>query len=258
MTCHEFACFLDPYVDSELGVDATAAATAHAEACDPCRHALERRRQWRQLLRRQPREPVPPELRERIVARVRGTSRPARLARWAVVPAVAAVLALVVVSLPARPAPIVEQLVDTHIGYSRTEWAAEFRSTDRAAIEAWFRERLRLRVAVPDLSAAGIRLVGARVTAARERAAAYIVYEKGRTPLSVFVVPLAGQSSDLSVSGRRMLYRGQAYAGEEHKGHRIVSWSDGGRLFALVSTLDYEVLLECADRLRVEHADRAA
>ena len=38
--------------------------------------------------------------------------------------------------------------------------------------------------------------------------------------------------------------------------HRTVSWSDGQVLFGLVSMLDYEALLECADRLRIERANQ--
>jgi hypothetical protein len=40
----------------------------------------------------------------------------------------------------------------------------------------------------------------------------------------------------------------------ERKGYRTVSWSDGQAVFGLVSMLDYDFLLECADKPRAERA----
>jgi len=41
------------------------------------------------------------------------------------------------------------------------------------------------------------------------------------------------------------------------KGFRTVAWTEGHALFGLVSALDYDALLECADRLRLERAERS-
>jgi hypothetical protein len=46
-------------------------------------------------------------------------------------------------------------------------------------------------VVVPDYSTAGIRLVGARLAETRDRKTVYLLYEKGSTLLSVFMVPLS-------------------------------------------------------------------
>jgi anti-sigma factor RsiW len=132
------------------------------------------------------------------------------------------------------------------------EESSEFASADPRAVEAWFRERVRLRVTVADYSIEGIRLVGGRVAQAHEHRASYVLYEKGHTPLSVFMVPAQVRESDLG--GARVSFRGHDYVTLERKGYRTVSWSDGQALFGLVSMLDYEALLECADRLRAERA----
>jgi anti-sigma factor RsiW len=107
---------------------------------------------------------------------------------------------------------------------------------------------------VPDYSPAGIHLIGARLADAHARRAAYLFYEKGRTLLSVFIVQVA--DGDARVTGRRAGYRGHDYVMNDVKGYRTVSWSEGQALFGLVSALDYDALLECADRLRVERAER--
>jgi hypothetical protein len=49
-------------------------------------------------------------------------------------------------------------------------------------------------------------------------------------------------------------FRGHEYVMNDVKGYRTVSWTEGQVLFSLVSALDYDALLECADHLRVERA----
>ncbi|HKB26103.1 MAG TPA: zf-HC2 domain-containing protein [Methylomirabilota bacterium] len=252
MTCGEFHARLDAYVDGELPVAETAAADAHGADCPRCAALARRERELRRLLRHQPRETAPPELRARVVRDLRRAALRARVRPWLVAPALtAAAAALVgVLLLPTlrRPATLVGDFVDKHIAYAQLERPAELVSDDRAEIEAWFRERARLRVAVPDYSSAGIRLVGARLAEAHERQAAYLLYEKGRTLLSVFMVPVA--ATDMVGAGTRVSYRGHEYLTREVKGYRVVSWSDGRAVFGLVSMLDYDALLECADAAR--------
>jgi anti-sigma factor RsiW len=170
-----------------------------------------------------------------------------------VVPALSAVAAvlLAVTLLPAlRPAKsLIGELVDKHIAYAQLERPAELSSSDPAEIAQWFAARASLRVIVPDYSPAGIRLVGARIADADERKAAYLLYEKGHTLLSVFML-----RSEAAPAGRQVAFRGHDYVTAERKGYRTIAWTDGQTLFGLVSSLDYDALLECADRLRTERA----
>lgn len=255
MNCQEFAARLHPYVDGELSVGETAAADAHSGECRSCAALARREREFRELLRRQPRESAPPEFRARLTADVRRRRRRATLRPWLVAPALAAAAALVVaILLPSlRPgAPLVAELVDKHIAYAQVERPAELASSDPGQIAEWFRARAGLRVTVPDYSPAGIRLIGARLADAHERKAAYLLYEKGMTLLSVFMVPVSQR--DARLAGARVTYREQQYVTFELKGHRTVSWTEGQTLFGLVSMLDYDALLECADRLRADRA----
>jgi hypothetical protein len=88
-----------------------------------------------------------------------------------------------------------------------------------------------------------------------EQRAAWVIYEKGRTLMSVFIAPVAAGGPRLE--GARVSFRGHEYLTSERKGYRTVSWTDGPAVFGLVSMLDYQALLECADRLRLTRAEAA-
>ena len=256
MNCVEFRTKAATWVDGELDAAETLALDAHAVGCARCRSLAEAERRFRQLLRRQPREAAPPELRARVVAGVRRSARVRALSPWLAAPAAAAAAALLaLVLLPAAPPPVIGQLVDKHIAYAQLESPAEFASADRREVGQWFGARAGLRVTVPDYSPAGIHLVGGRVAEVGEQRAAWVIYEKGRTLMSVFMAPVAAGGPRLE--GARVSFRGHEYLTSERKGYRTVSWTDGTAMFGLVSMLDYQALLECADRLRLTRAEAA-
>jgi mycothiol system anti-sigma-R factor len=255
MTCSEMRARLHAYVDGELTVSDIAEVDGHCMGCQECAALVGAERDFRALLRRQPHDAAPSELRGRILRRVQREAAIARGRRWLLVPAVAAAAAIVavVVLLPAHsPPPLVADLVDKHIAYAQIERPAELPSTNPREVAEWFQLKAGMRVTVPDYSPAGIQLTGARLAEAHERKAAYLLYEKGRTLLSVFMVPIS--ASEATLPGRRVLYRDHDYVAYEQKGYRTVSWSDGQAVYGLVSMLDYDSLLECADRLRAERA----
>ena len=254
MNCSEVRARLPAYVDRELTVSEISDVEGHCLECRQSAALVGAEREFRQLLRRQPREAAPAELRARIRRRIRHEAAVATGRRWLPLSAIAVAAAiLVVVLLSARtPPPLVADLVDKHIAYAQIERPAELASTDPREIAEWFRSRAGLRVTVPDYSPSGIHLAGARLAEAHERKAAYLLYEKGRTLLSVFMVP--APSFEGTLRGDRVRYRGQEYVTYERKGFRTVSWTDGQAIHGLVSMLDYDALLECADRLREERA----
>jgi mycothiol system anti-sigma-R factor len=247
---------LHAYVDGELMVSDIAEVDGHCMECPQCAALVSAEREFRQLLRRQPRDEAPPELRARIVHRVRREAVAATGRRWISVSAiaVAAVIAAVVLWPAHTPPPLVADLVDKHIAYAQIERPAELPSTDPKEVAEWFQSKAGMRVTVPDYSPSGIQLTGARLAEAHERKAAYLLYEKGRTLLSVFMVPIS--AGEATLPGRRVSYRDHDYVAYEQKGYRTVSWSDGQAVYGLVSMLDYDALLECADRLRAERARR--
>jgi mycothiol system anti-sigma-R factor len=262
MNCREFDARLHAFVDGELDAGPMADAEAHVSTCPDCHRRADGERRFRQLFRRQPRETAPPEFRARMLALARRERTRKKVRVWLGTPALAAAVLLLAFVLMARSLStgghepeLVASLVDKHVAYAQLEGPAEFSSTERPAVAAWFRQRTGLRVPVPDLSPAGIQLVGARIAEADQHKVAYLLYEKGRVLMSVFMVPDAGRHA--SLAGKPMSFRGQEYVAKDRQGLRTVSWRDGQTLFSLVSTLDYNDLLECAEQLRAER-DREA
>src|SRR3972149_4397242 len=145
----------------------------------------------------------------------------------------------------------------------RTMLRARLRRYARvAAIRPWLMVPAAAAAAAPvwagvpgGLPPAASRPAGARIAEAGERKAAHVLYEKGRTLLSVFTVPVAGREGELS--GTRVSYRGRDYVTQERKGSRTVSWTEGQVVFGLVSMLDYDSILQCADTLRSERSRQA-
>jgi anti-sigma factor (TIGR02949 family) len=259
MICREFEPWLQAFVDGELDVETMTAAQAHVSSCPECHGRVDGERRFRALLRQQPQDIAPPELRARLLGLTRLKRRRAAMRLWLGIPGAAAALVLVVAILmtrglasgPTSPR-IVDTLVDKHLAYAQIEGPAEFISSEPGAVAAWLRDRVGMHVPVPDYSHAGIRLVGARISEADEQKLAYLFYEKGHMLMSVFMLPDSAQAQTLG--GKIVNYRGQEYVTRERKSLRTVSWRDGQAVFSLISMLDYDALLECADRLRAELA----
>ncbi len=259
MDCAEIQPYLEPYADDELGVSEQVAVEAHLTRCAACREHVAEHRRFRRLLRRQPREAASPELRARVRRAVRRRAIRRASAPWIAAVAAAAVVVAVYVSVtrsmlpwpaPVAP-PIVTELVGKHLAYAQIDSPVELAAIEGGVVSEWFQKRLGVRVPVPDYTPAGIRLLGGRIADAGGHRAAYLFYEKGRTLMSVFVVP--GERL-LSVRARTVGYRGAEYFSAEVSGLRTVFWADGDTVFGLISMLDTGALLECADRLRAERA----
>ncbi len=259
MICQEFAARLQAFVDGELDVETMTAAQAHVSSCPECHGRADGERRFRVLLRQQPQEVAPSELRARLLAVARRERRRTALRAWLGVPALATAAILLVALLVTRVMPpgpgaprLADTLVNKHLAYAQIENPAEFTSSEPSEVAAWLRDRIGMRVPVPDYSHAGIRLVGARMSEADEQKLAYLLYEKGHMLMSVFMLPNTAEAGTLP--GKAVSYRGHEYLTRDRKSLRTVSWRDGRAVFSLVSLLDYDALLECADRLRAERA----
>jgi anti-sigma factor RsiW len=252
MTCQELCLCLGAHLDGELDVERGLAANEHLAFCMPCQWAYAQERELRTLVRtglRRDRAPaglaerIRVALREAEGERVRPVAR--RWLRWTL-PVAAVLLLAAGIGLwgtPA-PAPVVSELVTKHIVYSRLEAPAEIVSTSQEAVSGWFRGRVRFEVPVPDFTPSGIHLVGARLSDLSDRQVAYLLYEKGRSLVSLFAFPRKG----LVLPTQGWVRAGDAeFYVSELRGTEVVLWTQGELAYALVSSLDRASLLECAE-----------
>ncbi|MBI2152430.1 MAG: anti-sigma factor [Candidatus Rokubacteria bacterium] len=252
MNCQELRACLGAHLDGELELSLSLAADEHLAFCMACQWAYARERELRTLLRtRVPREGAPAALRERIqgaLRRAEGAERRGAARRWAywAVPAAALVVLALGLGVWQRsaPPPVVAELVAKHVMYSRLDAPAEIVSASQETVAGWFKGRVRFDVAVPDFSPSGIRLVGGRLAELSDRQVAYLLYEKGRNLISLFAFPSQGLA--LTSGGWARVGDGRFYVAKVN-GAEVVVWNQGPLAYALVSSLDREALLECAD-----------
>ncbi|MFQ5897448.1 MAG: anti-sigma factor family protein [Candidatus Methylomirabilia bacterium] len=256
MTCEELRSRLEAHLDGELDVAHSLEADEHLTFCMSCQWAYARERELRQVLKtRLPRVTAPAELHARVRTAIRAADRRdrwgsvPRLVRWGLLPAVAAALVLMVLTVSLRepvvsPPPLaVAGLVGKHQMYSRLDAPAEIASASYETVGGWLRQRVRFEVPVPDFTSAGIRLVGARLSDLGDREVAYLLYEKEGTLVSLFGFPKRGLA--LPVEGWVELGDSRFYA-KRVEGVEVVLWTQGDLAYALVSPLSRETLFQCA------------
>lgn len=262
MTCPEVARFRHAYCDGELDASTMLEVEGHLQGCPACRRAVEAEQAFREELRRAvSQEPVPPHVAEKLRTTMagldEGEKRSARTstggwrASWLALAASVLLIFLggllgYLIAMPrVRPAlhPLVAQLVMEHMKFAPLENPAELSSGNLQQVAVWVQGRTGHRVQVPDYSAAGIRLLGGRVTRLVGHRAAYIVYEKGRNIISLFAFPRYGGAleglEEVELSG--MVFHTAAYQGKH-----ILLWDSGDMTYALVSDISWDQLVDCA------------
>lgn len=254
---------LQAYHDEELPVADMLGVRLHLDRCPTCASVSEEERAIRRRLGEGLPKVMPSsDLRGRVRRRLLRLDRKARTARfyrWVSLGMLgpAAVLAVLFWALGfGRSEPdLVTDLVSNHRLYSQLETRAELTSDSRIEVAGWIRRQLSFSVPVPDFSQAGLRLIGARLATHREHPMVHLFYEKGRTLLSLYLIP----TSDVSLPSRGWTtLDGHAVVVRESAGHQVLLGRSGRIVFALVSTLDREDVIECARTFLRESRQREA
>jgi anti-sigma factor RsiW len=239
------------YLDGELPEVDTLDIRFHIEECPRCRGALEEERAFHQRLRRElPRVSAPTQLRERIhrvLGREAAKRRMPRAAVWVGSGGLAGagLVGLLAWGLgwSAGGSDLARYLVSNHRVFSQLDTPAELASESRPEVADWIRRRLAVSVPVPEFRQGGFRLLGVRMSSYAGRPVAHLLYTKGRVLLSLYVL----DGVDVSLPGKGWTtVNGHAVVLTDAQGHRVLLGLSGRFLFALVSSLDREDLVECA------------
>jgi anti-sigma factor RsiW len=234
------------YFDAELDPLAADQIERHIEHCAECRALLQDLQLMRTTLRRDLEfERAPAALHARIhealdnepvidspVAQISRPSPPSRRPFWLGAlsgfggAAVAAMLAFFFL-LPARPDPMLEDLVNAHVRSLMPDHLIDVLSTDRHTVKPWFAGHADVSPVVADFESQGYKLVGGRADYFDRQRAAVVVYQHGAHTINVF-----SWASDRTPAAQSLT----------RSGYHLQFWKSGNLEYCAVSDTGWDEL----------------
>lgn len=274
--CNEFRARLILYLDDELQGSERRVLEPHIEQCASCRATLENERQFVQAIRQSaPHHQASTELRARINDLLGDSnvfaSAPARLRRRierVLAPTSASyrrhlrlsAAAVVVIAVVAgtlffyygKPAPsyvsgpsefaseFALMAAETHLRRARGQLPLEITSAAPAQISNWFADKVSFSVKLPNYQEASgqeklYRLEGARLVGYKNDYAAYVAYQMKTRPISLVIT---SQGIAQPTGGEEIAAKGLTFHYNSIEGLKVITWSDRGLTYALVSDLE--------------------
>jgi anti-sigma factor RsiW len=226
--CVDQELLLGGLVDGELDAANVALVEAHVARCEECREELERLQAVRNLLKSEGvRDPAPESLRRRVAEHPELSPRARSrhmLPGWlapGVVGALAASLAMVVLTPAPAQAGLDQQLISSHVRSLQPGHLTDVQTTNQHIVKPWFNGRVDFAPPVPELADQGFPLAGGRLDSIDGKTVAAIVYRRRLHTVNLFIWR-EGNSG-----GRTAIEDGFA----------LNEWSDDGLRFAAVSDI---------------------
>jgi anti-sigma factor RsiW len=246
---------LSLYLDNELQGEERAAFEAHVRACQSCAAFVEKERAFLNAIRGSgPLHVASPELRARVTETMAGSDsaarRPSRL-KW-IVPIAAAVLLILIPFVVWRglrqtnrpgnagPSKFALMAAESHLRHARGQLPLEMESVHPHEISAWFANKVNFNVKLPSYQESSgqeklYTLEGARLVGYENDYAAYVAYRMKDRPISLVITSelLAKPSGGEEIAAGALTFHYDAI-----EGLKVLSWSDRGLTYALVSDLE--------------------
>ena len=254
-TCEDIRERLTLYLDNELQDDERVAIEAHVQSCASCKTFVEKELAFLNAIRGSgPLRTAPAELKTKVSAVVSGSKRAVRSRsrlRW-IVPIAAALLVLVTPVViwrvmrqsnrPANGGPSAFALmaVESHLRHMRGQLPLEFESNNPQEISTWFANKVNFNVKLPSYQESSgqdkvYTLEGARLVGYEKDYAAYVAYRMKERPISLVIT---SDSVAKPSGGEQIASRGLKFHYNSIDGFKVITWSDRGLTYALVSDLD--------------------
>jgi anti-sigma factor RsiW len=262
--CDDIRSRLTLYLDDELGAEERAPIEAHLSECEGCAAIFSRERNFLNVVRESgPLHVASPELRAKIqqslseqerpsaIAAVQ-KSGPARPSRWIWLAAAAAALLLLLPVLIWRTVkqnntPEIRQTssfalmaAETHLRHMRGQLPLEMESESPQQISSWFVNKVNFSVKIPNYQESSgqeklYTLEGARLVGYQDDYAAYVAYRMKERPISLVIT---SESAAKPSGGEEIQAGGLRFHYNAIDGLKVLTWSDRGLTYALVSDLE--------------------
>ena len=256
--CEDIRGRLTLYLDDELQGEERGMVEAHLSDCESCAALFARELNFLNAIRKgAPAHVAPPELRakvEKILSqeRVVEESRPRRASRMSWLVAAAAVLLLLLLPLlvwraykqgssPAvNASAFALKAADTHLRHMRGQLPLEMESGSPQQISSWFLNKVNFSVKLPNYQESSgqdklYTLEGARLVNYQSDYAAYVAYRMKDRPISLVIT---SDSVARPSGGEEIQARGLTFHYNAIDGLKVLTWSDRGLTYALVSDLE--------------------
>jgi hypothetical protein len=137
--------------------------------------------------------------------------------------------------------------VDSHSRYLKGQLPLEVFSDSPAKISDWFSGKLRFNLKLPDYpqqpgEPKPYHIEGARLVGFEEDYAAYVVYRLNGRPISLLVT---SDSFARPSGGEEIPWQGLRFHFHSLAGWKVLTWSDDGLTYALVSDLEERGQASC-------------
>lgn len=263
--CEDIRGRLTLYLDDELQGEERGMVEAHLSDCESCAALFARELNFLNAIRKGASLHVaPPELRlkvQKILSqeRVVEESRPRRPSRMSWLVAAAAVLLVLVLPLlvwrvfkqsnvPAvKTSSFALMAAETHLRHVRGQLPLEMESGSPQQISSWFMNKVNFSVKLPNYQESSgqdklYTLEGARLVNYQSDYAAYVAYRMKDRPISLVIT---SDSVARPSGGEEIQARGLTFHYNAIDGLKVLTWSDRGLTYALVSDLEERGQLSC-------------
>ena len=256
--CEQTLGRLSLYLDNELHGDELSRFESHVRECTTCRARLDSEREFFAGVRSsRPLHTASPELRIRVQNSLDGILKQLKTQQsaptWRFRSAIAAAV-LVMLSLPVfvwhlsksepatgtKTSSFALMAADAHLRHTKGQLPLEIVSMSPQQISEWFGNKVNFRVQLPNYQESSgqeklYELKGGRLVGFKDDYAAYVAYQMKGQPLSLVI------TSDViakPAGGEEIKARGLTFHYNAIQGLKVITWSDRGLTYALVSDLE--------------------
>jgi anti-sigma factor RsiW len=249
--CEDISRRLNLYLDDELQGDERAAIEAHLLECAACAAIFERELTFINAIRESgPLHTASPELRARVQQVLNGPAAVVHRSRLRLGLGIAA--AILVLTLPVviwrgmshtdrrATSSFALMAADTHLRRTRGQLPLEVETAAPQHISEWFANKVNFSVKLPNYQESSgqeklYTLEGARLVGYKEDYAAYVAYRMKARPISLVITSDAVAKPS---GGEEIVARGLTFHYNAIHGLKVITWSDRGLTYALVSDLE--------------------